>query len=219
LKPFEHGVQFRGGQRVGHEDIIEQRPRSAGEMSLLTNVLAPLGLVPAGDAKRLHAESERTAEKLRTLEGRLAELKADAESWKRRHEETARKLADAQAAAARAEARAQREEARAEELKGRGNALVAEMKEMRARLQDASRTGATVREHLMATETKLDLIEAALQVLDARTRLVTVLEQAPHAAASHGMSAAGGPVPAAGDVARGSGGGSGGGDSADKLRL
>ncbi len=183
-------------------------------MSLLTNVLAPLGLVPAGHAKRLHAESERAAEKLRTLEGRTAELKADAESWKRRHEETARKLADAQAAAARAEARAQREEARAEELKARGDTLLAEMKEMRGRLQDASRTGSSVREHLMATETKLDLIEAALQVLDARTRLATVVEQGSHAGTSHGTPTAGGPVAAAGDVARG-----GGADSTDKLRL
>ena len=143
-------------------------------MSLITNVLAPLGLAPAGHARRLKAESDRAAEKLRTLEDRTAELKADAESWKRRHEEASRKLADAQAATARAEAKAQREEARAQELKTRGDTLAAEMKEMRARLQEASRTGGTVREHLMATETKLDLIEAALQVLDARTRSALV---------------------------------------------
>lgn len=147
-------------------------------MSLITNVLAPLGLAPAGHAKQLKAESERAAEKLRTLEGRSAQLKADAESWKRRHEETSRKLADAQAEIARAEAKAQREEARAQELKARGDALVAEMKEMRVRLQDASRTGGTVREHLMATETKLDLIEAALQVLDARTRSALIAQPA-----------------------------------------
>jgi chromosome segregation ATPase len=143
-------------------------------MSLITNVLAPLGLVPAAHAQRLKAESDRAAEKLRMLEGRTAELKADAEGWKRRHEEASRKLAEAQAAATRAEARAQREEARAQELKARGDTLAAEMKEMRTRLQEASRTSGTVREHLMATETKLDLIEAALQVLDARTRTAAV---------------------------------------------
>jgi chromosome segregation ATPase len=146
--------------------------------SLISSVLAPLGLAPAGHARRLKAESERSAEKLRALEGRMTELKADAEGWKRRYEEGSRKLAEAQAAVTRAEAKAGREEARAQELKSRGDALAAEMKEMRARLQDAGRTSGTVREHLMATETKLDLIEAALQVLDARTRAAAAPQHA-----------------------------------------
>jgi chromosome segregation ATPase len=142
--------------------------------SLITNVLAPFGLAPASHTKRLKAENDRTTEKLRTLESRITELKADAETWKRRHEEGSRRLTEAQAATSRAEAKAQREEARAEDLKVRGDGLAAEMKEMRARLQDAGRTSGTVREHLMATETKLDLIEAALQVLDVRTRAAVV---------------------------------------------
>ena len=41
---------------------------------------------------------------------------------------------------------------------------------LRARLEEAQRTAANAREYLMATEAKLDLIEAAIQVLDARTR-------------------------------------------------
>ena len=141
---------------------------------LITSALGAVGLAPAGQVSRIKAESDRAVQKLRDLEQRAAELKADAESWKRRHEEAARRAADQQDALAKATTRADRAEARAEELKARGDALQAEAREMRARLQDSSRATTTVREHLMATETKLDLIEAALQVLDARTRAAAV---------------------------------------------
>lgn len=137
---------------------------------IVTRTLAHLGLAPAGHVARLREEGERTTQKLHEIEQRVVQFKADAELWKRRQEETARRAGEQEQAAARATARAERAEARAEELKARGDALAAEAKEMRARLQEANRSAGTVREHLMATETKLDLIEAALQVLDARTR-------------------------------------------------
>jgi chromosome segregation ATPase len=144
----------------------------------ITAALAVVGLAPAGHVEHARNESERAARRLHDLEARLVESKADAEQWKRRHDECTRRVADHQEAASRAATRAERAEARAEELKARSDALAAEMKEMRARLQDAHRATSTVREHLMATETKLDLIEAALQVLDARTRAAAVPQPA-----------------------------------------
>ena len=139
---------------------------------LITGALGGVGLAPAGQVARIKAEGDRAAQKLRELEQRVADLRTDAETWKRRHDDVARRAAEHQDALAKATARAERAEARAEELKARGDAMQAEAKEMRARLQENARTTTSVREHLMATETKLDLIEAALQVLDARTRAV-----------------------------------------------
>jgi len=141
----------------------------------ITGALSLIGLAPARHIESLKAENERAARKARELEARVADLKADAEGWKRRHDDDARRAAEHQEAAAQAAARA---DARAEELKARGDALMAEVKELRARLQDAHRAASVVREHLMATETKLDLIEAALQVLDTRTRAAVVPEAA-----------------------------------------
>ena len=142
----------------------------------ITGVLRLIGLAPARHVESLKAENERAVRKLRELETRMVDLKADADGWKRRHDDSARRAAEHQDAAARAAARAARAEGRAEELQARGDARMTEMKELRARLQDAHRVAGVVRDHLMATETKLDLIEAALHVLDARTRAAVVAE-------------------------------------------
>ena len=144
----------------------------------ITGALRLIGLAPAGHVESLKAENDRVARKVREFETRAVDLRADAEAWKRRHEDGARRAAENQEAASRATTRAERAEARADDLQARADALTAEMKEMRARLQDAHRLTSTVREHLMATETKLDLIEAALQVLDTRTREAAVPEPA-----------------------------------------
>ena len=144
----------------------------------ITGALRLIGLAPAGHVESLKAENDRAARKVREFETRAVDWKADAEGWKRRHEDGARRAAENQETASRATTRAERAEARADELQARADALAAEMKEMRARLQDAHRLTSSVREHLMATETKLDLIEAALQVLDTRTRAAVLPEPA-----------------------------------------
>ena len=59
---------------------------------------------------------------------------------------------------------------RTSEWKARAEALAEEKRELRARLEEVQRAAITAREYVMATEMKLDLIEAALQVLDSRTR-------------------------------------------------
>ena len=139
---------------------------------LITGALGAIGLAPAGHVARAAADGTRAHDKLRELEQRLVDAKADAANWKRRHDEVSRRAAEHQDAAAKANTRAERAEARAEELKTRGDRFQDELRQMRASLQEAGRSTKTVREHLMATETKLDLIEAAIQVLDLRTREV-----------------------------------------------
>ena len=143
----------------------------------IRRALAGVGLASAGQVQRLAEESRQMSDKVKNLEDRVAKLRADAETWKRRHEEIAAKLREWKDVAAEAEADAQRmragaehAKARASEWKTRAEALMEEKRDLRARLEEVQRASITARDYLMASEAKLDLIEAALQVLDSRTR-------------------------------------------------
>ena len=154
----------------------------------IKRLLSALGLAPATHVVRLAAEVERLTAETRRLSARVAQLedrvvtsRADAEGWKRRHEDTTRVLADAKKASSGAEseaeatlalARADAERARSQgdEWKKKAESRGALIEELRARTHEAERAAASAREHLMAVEVKLDLVEAAIQILDARTR-------------------------------------------------
>ena len=164
----------------------------------ITRVLSTFGLAPAAQVERMTKTTQDAAVRIAQLEERLAQARADAESWKRRHGESTEALAGWKQSAARADAESERlrgasdrlaadversaadvrrEQARTEEWKARAEKLTADAQDLRARLQssrakleEAERAAATAHEHLMAMEVKLDLLEAAAQVLDARTR-------------------------------------------------
>ena len=147
----------------------------------IRQALSGVGLAPAGQLQRLAEESRQMSEKMKSLEDRVAKLRADAETWKQRHDDVAAKLrewkeiaAQAAADAERLRARAEHAKARASEWKARAEALTGEKQDLRARLEEAQRTAIMTRDYLMATEAKLDLIEAAIQVLDSRTREVAI---------------------------------------------
>lgn len=135
--------------------------------AMLRQVLAELGLAPAGELRRLADQSRQSSDKVRSLEDRVAKLRADADTWKRRHEEMVTKRREELKDVA---AEAEHAKVRTSEWKARAEALAEEKRELRARLEEVQRAAITAREYVMATEMKLDLIEAALQVLDSRTR-------------------------------------------------
>ncbi len=165
--------------------------------------LAAFGLAPAAHVEHLTAEARQSADKVKQLEDRLAQTRTETETWKHRHEDTAEAVAGWKQAASKAQAEtertkaevdrlkadldrakadaAEREEAKTEEWKSRVEKLTAETEDLRtrlhnarARLGDAERTATSANEHLMAMEVKLDLIEAAIRVLDTRTREATL---------------------------------------------
>jgi chromosome segregation ATPase len=166
--------------------------------SAIKRLLSAFGLAPAAQVKALAREAQDLRAKAAQLEERLSQARADADSWKRRQTETADALAGWKQAAAKADAEterirgasdrltadleraaadAKREQARSEEWRGRADKLAADAQDLRVRLQnsrakleEAERAAATAHEHLMAMEVKLDLLEAAAQVLDLRTR-------------------------------------------------
>jgi chromosome segregation ATPase len=160
--------------------------------------LSAFGLAPAAHVERMTKDTQDAAARIAQLEERLTQARADAESWKRRHGESAEALAGWKQNAARADAETERlraasdrlaadveragadvkrEQARTEEWKARSEKLTADAQDLRARLQgsrakleEAERAATTANEHLMAMEVKLDLLEAAIRVLDLRTR-------------------------------------------------
>jgi chromosome segregation ATPase len=138
--------------------------------ALFRNLLAGAGLATAAQA----AHARQAAD---TAEQRAAALRADLERWKARHHEASSAAAESRKAAAQAQAaaeRAQRDLERAqrdvEQWKARSETRGAQVREFRERFTDTRRVATVAREHVMAIETKLDLVEAAIQVLDARTR-------------------------------------------------
>lgn len=143
----------------------------------IRRALAGVGLATAGQIQRADAESRQMSERVRSLEDRIAKLRADADTWKQRSEDVAAKLREWKELAAQAEADAERmragaehAKARASEWKGRAEVFEKEKRDLRARLEEAQRAATVARDYVMATEAKLDLIEAAIQVLDLRTR-------------------------------------------------
>lgn len=138
---------------------------------MIRRILGAFGLAPAAQIARQGEEHRRALDRITALEERLDALRSEAQSWKQRHEATAGELASRQEAAA-ASAAAAREQAQNEitRWKDRAERVTAQADELRARLADAERATLAAREHLMATEMKLDLLEAAIQVLDSRSR-------------------------------------------------
>jgi predicted nucleic acid-binding Zn-ribbon protein len=135
-------------------------------MGLLHTLLGIVGLTTAGRAqtmaKRLETADQRGAE----LKRAVAEAREDAARWKARAGELTARAAKAEQAAERLP-KAERELQR---WRTRDEKHTAQLAEVRERMIRAERAAELSQEHLTATEAKLDVIEAAIGVLDRRTR-------------------------------------------------
>jgi chromosome segregation ATPase len=143
----------------------------------IRRLLAALRLAPASQVEHLADQARRAAAKVSNLEERMATMRADVDTWKGHHQASAKTAAEWKQAASAANAKTERSaadikrvEASAQEWKARALAHKAQLHLLRERLSHASQATTMAREHLMATEVKLDLIEAAIHVLDTRTR-------------------------------------------------
>ena len=124
---------------------------------ILSRLSAALGLVSAG---RYNALS-RVAD----------ELKAASHSWKIKASEERARAKSVETQLRRQRELAERNGIVVEKLRRRSD----DVDELRTRLKDAERELAVARDHLMAIEVKLDILEGAANVLDKRTR-----SAAPH---------------------------------------
>lgn len=145
--------------------------------STITRVLGAIGLASAARLRQSTDDSREMEERVRRLEARIEQLRQDTDTWKRRHDDASAKVREWKETAAAAQADAERlrggaehAKARSAEWKLRAEALEQEKQNLRARLEDVQQSAIAARDYVMATEAKLDLIEAAIQVLDTRTR-------------------------------------------------
>jgi len=136
--------------------------------------LQVIGLAPLGHLYEVRAKASETDLTVRELRGKIEHLsrevashrddaaraRTQAESAERRHQEA---LAQAEATIREARDAATQSKAKADEI-------VAQFRALRGKLVDAERTEGQLRELLMSNETKLDLVEAAINLLDVRTR-------------------------------------------------
>jgi chromosome segregation ATPase len=109
-------------------------------------------------AERLESADRRNSE----LKQALTESREEAQRWKHKAAELTQQLERAQKAAERLPL-VERDLARARER-------IAHLSALKDALANAEKTIALSREHLVATEAKLDIIEGAIAVLDRRTR-------------------------------------------------
>ena len=135
-------------------------------MGLLRSLLGTIGLASAGQARTLMKRAETADQRATELKRAVAEHREEIVRWKAKANELTKRLSEEEHAAERLP----RVERQLAEWKARDEMHVAKLAEVRERMRRAERAAALSQEHLTATETKLDVIEAALNVLDRRTR-------------------------------------------------
>ena len=128
-------------------------------MGLLHSLLGAVGLASAGQVR---TAQQRAID----LKRAVADSREEAARWKAKANELSAKLSDAEHAAERLP----KVERQLQQWKQRDEMHAAKLAEVRERMRRAERAAALSQEHLIATETKLDIVEAALGVLDRRTR-------------------------------------------------
>jgi len=119
---------------------------------LINRLLAVFGLVSARRYQAMTEQAER--------------LKVTANEWKTRASEVATRVRELEADVKRSARLAQKSKLSVDKMRQRRQ----DIDKLRSRLADAERELIVAREHLMAIEVKLDILEGAANVLEIRTR-------------------------------------------------
>jgi chromosome segregation ATPase len=139
---------------------------------MVSRLLSALGLVRASThaaaIEQVRKADARAAKAGQTVE----ELRTEVRDWKARASEAEKRATDSAREAARQSERAEKIKADLTIQLDTERGRVAEFQAMRQRLGAAEREVAVARDHLMAIEVKLDILEGAANVLDRRTRTV-----------------------------------------------
>ena len=132
-----------------------------------------LGLVRGRSYDALVEQWKKAEARASRLTQQLDEVRADSRSWKTKADEAQTALKKALEAATTAERNWRRAEKMREEAEKRGRLRddrAAELATLRQHLVESEQELTIAREQLMAIEVKLDILEGAANVLDARTR-------------------------------------------------
>ncbi|HVG56313.1 MAG TPA: hypothetical protein VM846_17875 [Vicinamibacterales bacterium] len=123
---------------------------------LVIKLLAAVGLAPAGRYAMASRQAHKLGKEARVWKKRAVKSGARATTLEQQLKDQVHRLKEARAAAEQKASLTGRDEA--------------EWKAMQSRLAESERALAIAREQLMAIEVKLDILEGAANVLDARTR-------------------------------------------------
>ena len=135
-------------------------------MSVLHSLLGAIGLTSAGHARALLKRVEAADDRVAVLTRHVTAARDEAAQWKSKADELSARASKAE----RAAAQLPKVERELQQWKTRDEKHTAQLAEVRERMIRAERAAELSQEHLTATETKLDVIEAAIGVLDRRTR-------------------------------------------------
>lgn len=153
---------------------------------LLIKLLNALGLVTAGRYAVVAAKLRDAESRVDKLTKLVGEARADARQWRTNADNTGQRVKAIEKDLAQRGAQYDRETERRtqesekqtrenEKLRGENERLrktLGDLDALRRRLADAERGILVAREHLMAVDVKLDILEGAANVLDSRTRAV-----------------------------------------------
>ena len=155
---------------------------------MLSRILARLGLVPLARYRKAAEDSKKWESRTQRLSEELTRVRAEVSAWRSKTEEAAKTLKHSRNEAERDAERfkklrleVEKKSAEAKEKAGQADARriaqiaqeerrVAMLEELQRRLVTAERELTIARENLMAVEVKLDILEGAANVLDARSR-------------------------------------------------
>ena len=152
--------------RPGGAVLLKPSLTMPGIRSLVTRSLNMLGLAPAGAVRVADARVQKAEARTGELKTHVAEARAEAERARDRADGLAKQLKSSQSDLVRNQDVIQELTASVEKWRARAKHTDGKAARAVQRVRAAS-------EHLMATETKLDLLEAAINVLDRRTRIPT----------------------------------------------
>ncbi len=129
-----------------------------------------MGLVSAQKQAETSEALRLAQTQVEALSRKLEETRTELRLWRGKTEEAQKLLQRAEERAAREAQRLEKLRADTERQTARDQKRAIDFPALESRLEDAERTLVATRDHLMSTDVKLDLLEGAANVLDARTR-------------------------------------------------
>lgn len=141
----------------------------------MKRAVTSLGFVRASRYAAAVEQQKRAESRAHKLEQQLEVVRAESKGWKGKADQAHEAMREAQSGAAEARKQLQRAEklrADAEARADRNAQRIVDVEGLQKRLTESERALAIAREQLMAIEVKLDILEGAANVLDARTRTV-----------------------------------------------
>lgn len=150
---------------------------AASPRAVLAGTLRRLGIERAGHARSLREALTQSEQRIVELKKLLEQSRQETASWKARFREgetdgAERRRAEQEQHKTRMARLEERSRQQAQKLEIRDAARQEKVHELRQKIIAAERSVRVGREHQMAIEVKLDLIEGAINVLDRRLRAV-----------------------------------------------